>query len=121
MPEKNLEYYLQLPWSYRFEWSADDNCYVVSIAELKGCITHGGTIEEAVEMIQDALKSYIACSLQYKDEIPEPLKPVDYKGKIPYRTTPDKHYRLAKRAKALGVSINALIDEAVDMQLKETA
>jgi len=119
--EKNLEYYLNLPWSYRFEWSDEDNCYVVSIAELKGCMSEGGTNPEATEMIQDALKSYITNSLQYGDEIPEPLKPLDFKGKIPYRTTPDKHYRIAKRAKVLGISINALIDDAVDDKLKETA
>lgn len=121
MSKKNLEYYLNLPWSYRFEWSDEDECYIASIAELKGCMSHGDTISEATEMIQDALKSYISCSLHYGDEISEPLKPVDFKGKIPYRTTPYKHYRIAKRAKAMGMSINALIDEAVDAKLKESA
>lgn len=121
MAEKSLKYYLNLPWSYRFEWSDEDECYVASIGELKGCMSHGDTILEATEMIQDALKSYISNSLQYGDEIPEPLKPVDFKGKIPYRTTPDKHYRIAKRAKSLGMSINALIDEAVEEKLQETA
>ena len=121
MSDKTLEYYLALPWSYRFEWSNDDNCYIASIGELKGCMSHGETISEAAEMIQDALKSYITCSLQYGDEIPEPLKPMDYKGQIPYRTTPAKHYRIAKRAKSLGISINTLIDEAVEEKLEETA
>lgn len=121
MSEKNLEYYLNLPWSYRFEWSDEDNCYIASVAELKGCMSQGDTIMEATEMIQDALKSYIACSLQYGDEIPEPLKPIDFKGKIPYRTTPEKHCRIARRAKAMGISINALIDEAVEKNLQETA
>lgn len=121
MSEKTLEYYLSLPWSYRFEWSDEDNCYVASIAELKGCMSDGATIEEAAEMIKDALKSYITASLHFNDNIPEPLKPVDYKGKIPYRTTPDKHYQLAKRAKSLGISINSLIDEAVTEKLKESA
>ena len=121
MTEKNLEYYLNLPWSYRFEWSDEDKCYVASICELKGCMSHGDTILEATEMIQDALKSYIVNSLQYGDDIPEPLKPIDFKGKIPYRTTPDKHYRLAKRAKVMGISINALIDEAVEEKLQQSA
>ena len=121
MSEKNLDYYLNLPWTYRFEWSDEDECYIASIVELKGCMSHGDTINEAAEMIQDALKSYITCSLHYGDEIPEPLKPIDFKGKIPYRTTPDKHYRIAKRAKSLGISINTLIDEAVEEKLKEMA
>ncbi len=119
--QKNLEYYLNLPWSYRFEWSNEDDCYIASISELKGCMSYGDTIVEATEMIQDALKSYITNSLQFNDEIPEPLKPINFKGKIPYRTTPDKHYKLAKRANSLGISINALIDEAVSEKLKETA
>lgn len=119
--QKNLEYYLNLPWSYRFEWSDEDDCYIASISELKGCMSYGDTIVEATEMIQDALKSYITNSLQFNDEIPEPLKPINFKGKIPYRTTPDKHYKLAKRANSLGISINALIDEAVSEKLKETA
>ena len=121
MTKKNLEYYLNLPWSYRFEWSDEDKCYIASIGELKGCMSNGNDITEATAMIKDALKSYIICSLQYNDEIPEPLKPSDYKGKIPYRTTSDKHYRLAKRAKSMGVSINSLIDEAVEAKLKESA
>lgn len=121
MSKKNLEYYLNLPWSYRFEWSDEDNCYVASIAELKGCMSEGQTIVEATEMIQDALKSYISNSLQFNDEIPEPLKPINFKGKIPYRTSPDKHYRIAKRAKSKGISINAFIDEAVEEKLQETA
>ena len=118
---KDLNYYLNLPWSYRFEWSDEDNSYIASIAELKGCVSDGETIEKATEMIKDALISYIECSLEYGDEIPEPLKAIDYKGKIPYRTTPEKHYKIAKRAKSLGVSINSFIDEAVEQKLKEIA
>ena len=118
---KDLNYYLNLPWSYRFEWSNDDNCYVASIAELKGCMSEGATIEEAVKMIEDALKSHLSACIEAGIEIPEPLKPIDYKGKIPYRTTPEKHYKIAKRAKSLGISINALIDEAVEEKLRQSA
>ena len=120
--KKNLEYYLGLNWTYRFEWSDEDCGYIASIAELKGCKSFGETIEEATYMIKDALKSYLSAFIEAGfDEIPEPLKPIDYKGKIPYRTTPDKHYRIAKRAKTLGISINTLIDEAVDEKLKDIA
>lgn len=77
MSEKTLEYYLKPPWTYCFEWSDKDECYVASITELKGCLSHGKTVIEASEMIQDALKSYITCALQYNDFINEPLKPAD--------------------------------------------
>ena len=119
--KKDLNYYLGLNWTYRFEWSDEDKGYVASIAELNGCMSFGETIEEATLMIKDALISYISCSLEYNDEIPEPIKPIDFKGKIQYRTTSDRHYRIAKRAKLLGISINALIDNAVEEKLKESA
>lgn len=119
--KKDLDYYLGLNWTYRFEWSDEDNGYVASIAELNGCMSFGETLEEAASMIKDALVSYISCSLEYNDDIPEPIKPVDFKGKIQYRTTSDRHYRIAKRAKSLGISINALIDNAVEEKLKESA
>ena len=120
--KKDLEYYLGLNWTYRFEWSDEDKGYVASVAELNGCMSFGETIEEATAMIKDALVSYISACLEAEfDTIPEPIKPVDFKGKIQYRTTSDRHYRLAKRAKSLGISINTLIDNAVEEKLKESA
>lgn len=115
---KNLEYYLNLPWSYRFEWSEVDNAYIASIDELKGCSTHGDTIEEASAMIKDALKSYIDCSLSFGDFIPEPVSVVDFKGKIHFRTTPKKHYMLDRSSKMSGKSINKIIEEALDCYFK---
>ena len=115
---KDLNYYLKLPWSYRFEWSDEDKCYVASVVELKGCMSEGETIEEAVKMIEDALYSHLSACLDAGVKIQEPLKPVDYKGQIPYRTTPEKHYKLAKKSAATSKSINKLIDEAVDAYLE---
>lgn len=121
MTKKDLDYYMKLNWSYNFEWSDEDKGYIASITELKGCISFGEDIEEATKMIKDALKSYISASLQYGDDIAEPLKPIDYKGKISYRTTSDRHYKIAKRANSLGISINSFIDSAVIEKLGNIA
>jgi len=121
MAEKDLDYYMGLNWTFRFEWSDEDNGYAASVAELKGCMSFGETIEEAAEMIKDALTSYLSACLEAGFNIPEPVKKLDCKGKIPYRTTPERHYKIAKRAKSRGISINAFIDEAVEAKLKETA
>ncbi|GBF23412.1 protein HicB family [Candidatus Gastranaerophilus sp. (ex Termes propinquus)] len=118
MVNKDLNYYLNLHWTYRFEWSDEDEGYVASVAELKGCKSFGETIEEATAMIKDALLSYIDCCLEHSDAIPEPIKPIDFKGHITYRTTPETHYKLAKKAAVMGKSINAFIDEAVSENLK---
>ena len=119
--KKDLDQYLGLNWTYRFEWSDEDGGYVASVAELNGCMSFGETIEEATTMIKDALISYLSCSLEYNDEIPEPIKAVDFKGNITYRTTGEQHYKIAKRAKILGISINSFIDSAVQDKLKQPA
>ena len=115
--KKDLEYYLGLNWTYNFEWSNEDECYIASVAELKGCKSHGETIEEAAKMIKDALNSHISGMLEAGFEIPEPLKPEEYKGKISLRISPETHYRVAKRARAIKISINSFIDLAIEDKL----
>ena len=53
----SIDYYMKLNWTYRFEWSVEDQCYVATIAELKGCVADGETIEDATKEIKDALES----------------------------------------------------------------
>jgi len=118
---KDLNYYLNLPWTFSFEWSNEDKCYVASVAELKGCLSDGETIEEATNMIKEALECHIESMLKSDCDIPEPFKPIDFKGVITYRTTPETHYKLAQRAGITNKSINYLIDEAVNEKLKQAS
>ena len=119
--KKNMEYYSNLPYSYIIEWSEVDGCFLGSIVELERNMTCGQTREEVLINLKEALASYITTSLAANIEIPEPLKIGDYKGSITYRTSKERHYRLAKQAKLYGKSINAFIDEAIGEKLKETA
>ena len=114
---KDLNYYLNLPWSYKFEWSETDECYLGSITELEEHMTQGKTVDEVLQNLKGALKAYIATSLKANLQIPEPAKLADYKGIITYRTTPEKHYKIAKKAAAKGKSINSLIDEIMDKEI----
>jgi len=118
MSEKNLDYYLNLPYSYIIEWSEVDNCFLGSIIELERNMTNGQTREEVLSNLKDALASYVTTSLENNMEIPEPLKIKDFKGNITYRTSKERHYQLAKQAKLYGKSINVLIDEAIGEKLK---
>ena len=91
------------------------------VVELEKHMTCGDTPEDVIINLKDALKAYVMTSLANNMEIAEPLKMADFKGNITYRTTGEKHYHLAKAAKMLDVSINSLIDSAVDAKLKEIA
>ena len=118
MTKKNLDYYVNLPYTYIIEWSDVDGCFLGSIAELEHNMTCGQTREEVLANLKEALVSYVTTSLANNMEIPEPLKIEDFKGSITYRTSKERHYKLAKQAKLYGKSINTFIDEAVGEKLK---
>ena len=121
MTKKKLDYYLNLPYTFIIEWSDVDGCFLGSILELERNMTCGKTREEILSNLKEALTSYVTTSLNNNMEIPEPLKIDDFKGSITYRTSKERHYRLAKQAKLYGKSINAFIDEAIGEKLKEAA
>ncbi|OGI00486.1 MAG: hypothetical protein A2Y25_12105 [Candidatus Melainabacteria bacterium GWF2_37_15] len=115
--KKDLNYYLNLPWTFRFEWDPRDNIYVASVAELKGCMSYGDTIAEAANNIKEALEAYLISLLKDNIEIPEPLAPSEYSGRFNLRIPPEKHYKLAKKASIEGKSLNALINEIIEKEV----
>ncbi len=115
--KKDFNYYINLPWTFHFEWSDADKCYIASVLELPGCKTDGETIEEALNMIRDSLQEYIETFLELRKEIPEPVRLKEFKGKILFRTSPQKHYKLVKKAAAQGKSLNKFLDEIIDKEI----
>ena len=118
MTKKKLNYYLQLPYTFIIDWSDTDECFLGSIGELERNMTCGKTREEVLSNLKEALVSYVTTSLNNNIEIPEPLSVKNFKGNITYRTSKERHYRLAKQAKIYGKSINAFIDEAIAEKLE---
>lgn len=115
--EKDLNYYLNLPWTYKIEWDDRDNIYVISVDELKGCMSCGDDTKEAINNIQEALRSYLQVMIEEKAEIPEPLKKSDCSGKLILRIPPEKHYKLIKKASGESKSLNKLINEIIDKEV----
>src|SRR6267143_1577941 len=50
---------------------ADEDGFFVSCPALQGCYSQGGTYEEAVQNIKDAIKLHIADRLADSEEIPQ--------------------------------------------------
>lgn len=72
MSEKDLNYYLLLPYSILLTPDTEDGGWLAEIPDLPGCMTFGDTKEEALEMIEDAKITWIEGSLEAGDPIPEP-------------------------------------------------
>lgn len=59
-------------YSMILEWDPGDRIYIVTVPELKGCRTHGATLEEAVRQGRDAIESWIDAMRYWGRPIPPP-------------------------------------------------
>jgi len=75
--QKDLKYYLNLPYTIRIfkytEYNGEDY-FGAEILELPGCGAEGKTREEALAKLQEAKRAWIEVSLERNLEIPEPKK-----------------------------------------------
>ncbi|MBE0590976.1 MAG: type II toxin-antitoxin system HicB family antitoxin [Gemmatimonadales bacterium] len=83
--------------------------YLVSFPDFAECVSDGETIEEAIENGRDALKATIAALKANKLPIPTPNSGGVASGRFVARVPKTVHAQLAIRAKAEGVSLNALV------------
>ena len=83
--------------------------YLVSFPDFAECISDGETVVEAIENGKDALKATIAALKANKLPVPAPNSGGIASGKFVARVPKTVHAQLATRAKAEGVSLNALV------------
>ena len=53
--------------------------YSVEVPDLKGCVTQADTLEEAIEMAQDAALGWILTAIEDEEELPSASKIEDIK------------------------------------------
>lgn len=114
--KKDLKYYLSLNWSYTIERGVHKRkkFYIIRVNELPGVCTDAPTLEEGMQEIQEVIAAAVQLYLEQGDPIPEPINKEDFKGKIAYRTTSERHYYLAKLAQQKHVSMNKALDMVFD-------
>jgi antitoxin HicB len=117
--DKDLDYYLHLP--YRIEIYPGGDGYTASIPDLPGCLTFGDSLQEVLELIEDAKALWLELAVEDGNPIPEPSLPdQDYSGKFTVRLPRSLHRRLAERARAEGVSLNQFANMALAQALCKT-
>ena len=110
--EKDLEYYMRLPYTIEMHKSSGDGWHV-RVKELSGCMSHGDTAEEAVAMIHEAMALWLEVSLEDGLPIPEPRDLDDFSGKFVVRVPRSLHRELVERAESEGVSLNQYVNVAL--------
>ena len=83
--------------------------YLISFPDFAECISDGASVDEAINNGQDALKATISALRAKKLPVPAPNSGGVASGKFVARVPKTIHAQLATRARAEGVSLNALV------------
>ena len=124
---KPLDYYLGL--EYPLNIIADpDGGYVAIFPDLPGCMTQGETLEETIEMANDARMGWLECEYDTDpNDIPLPSHPIDYSGKLNVRIPKLLHQLLIDAVERDGVNLDQYVTmlltrgEAEDRALLQAA
>lgn len=103
---KNLEYYMNLNYKIEIVEEKEEGGYVLSIPELRGCMTCSDQLEKGMEMLEDAKEQWFTAALESGYQIPEPNCLEDYSGQFKLRIPKSLHKELAEKSKQEGISMN---------------
>lgn len=103
---RTVEEYLSLPYRMELVEDKDEGGYAVSFPELKGCVSVGDTLEQAVANAKDAQREWLAAALEDGCAVPEPDEFNSYSGQFKLRIPKSLHRELAERSKREGISMN---------------
>lgn len=118
---KDLNYYLNLNYPFVLQ-ECEDGTYFIKYPDLKGCMSVGNTIDEAIQMGKDALKLWIETAIEDGKSVPEPKSLEDYPQSYKLRLPKSLYRDLALKAEEEGTSINQyclyLLSKSIGSELK---
>ena len=108
MANKDLEYYLLLPYTITLKRGTGEGAeyWIARVLELPHCMTHGATPEEALGDIEDAKSEWLKSNLDDGLPIPEPPK---FTGQYHLRMPPSLHEAITLKSQSEDISLNQFI------------
>ena len=108
---KNIKYYMKLKYPTQLtEIPAEDGGgYLIEIPLLKGCVSDGETITEALKNIEEAKEEWFAYMLENNLSIPEPADISKYSGKFVVRIPKSLHKTISEQSRMEGLSLNQYV------------
>ncbi len=106
---KTIDYYMSLPYRIEIIPDVEEGGFTATYPDLPGCITCADTLEELVNNMTDARRTWLTAALEDNIDIPEPSEISDissYSGQFKLRMPKSLHKSLAIHAKEEGISMN---------------
>ena len=98
-------------YTYRVQWSEEDQEFVATCAEFPYLSWLEGTQGEALNGIVRLVRETVADRLKRGKDVPEPISTKDYSGHFKVRIPPDRHRALATEAAEQDISLNRLVSD----------
>jgi len=96
-------------YTYRLEWSEEDQVYLARCLEFPSLAAHGDTEEKALSEIKEVVNETVKWLKEEGEVVPQPICVKKFKGNLTLRITPDLHKELVIQSAEEGVSINKFI------------
>ena len=96
-------------YTYRVEWSQEDETHISRCLEFPSLMAHGDNPELALREIEKVITETIRWMEKENEKIPEPFGLKQYKGNLTLRVPKELHKNLAIRSAEEGVSLNHYI------------
>ena len=96
-------------YTYRVEWSEEDQTHVAHCLEFPSFKATGSTMEKALAEIKFVIAAAVEWMREGGEKVPEPFGTKQYKGNLTLRIPADLHRNIAIRAAEEGVSINQYV------------
>ncbi|ADJ26737.1 HicB family protein [Dehalogenimonas lykanthroporepellens BL-DC-9] len=111
---RDVDYYMNLPYTMKVKYRPEQGgYYVAGYVELPDLTMTGESPEEAVRELLAEKADWFKTSLDEGIDIPLPVEPRKYSGKIMVRIPPSLHESLIEIADAEGVSLNQVMVSAL--------
>jgi len=101
-------------YTYRIDWSEDDDCFLGRCLEFPSLIAHADTREQTLKEIQLVVVESVKWMIEDGEELPVPLSIRTYSGKLSLRIPPETHKRLAIESAEEKVSLNQLLTSLLE-------
>jgi len=96
-------------YTYRVEWSEEDNTHIARCLEFKSLAAHGDTAVKALAEIEKVVKETIKWLEAENEPIPEPFGIRKFKGNLTLRVSVELHRYLVMKSAEEGISLNQYI------------
>ena len=115
---KNIEYYMALPYRMEIIPDRDEGGFTAKFPELPGCLTCAESIDSLISNANDAKKAWFEAAIDEGISIAEPNDTDDiaeYSGQFKIRMPKSLHRSLSLHAKSEGISMNQYCNYLLSM------